>query len=103
MILGPLSQAGLLGVRQLRPPDFCSYPAAIILLFQIVYCPFSRLLCLFGNDCVASYSLLAKPYRTEKLAWAGGRARAEKKGGCMGTLIINCSFVAERFLQKVES
>ncbi len=50
MILGPLSQAGLLGICQLRPPDLCSYPGN----FKIVYCPFSRLLCLFGNDSVAS-------------------------------------------------
>ncbi len=87
-VLGPLSQAGLLGICQLlasftrpsvRPgieasqlPDFCFYPAA---MFQIVYCPFSRLsdrLCLFGNDSVASCSLLSLPYRTEKLGLGVG-------------------------------
>ncbi len=77
MILGPLSQAGLLSTSSSWLLFLsCSHVSN----FKIVYCPFSRLLCLFGKDSVASCSLLASRTELRSLGWGWGSS-AEKKGG----------------------
>ena len=109
-VLGPLSQAGLLGICQLlasftrpsvRPgieasqlPDFCFYPAA---MFQTIdSCVFLGTIvhCSIAASCSLQASRTYQNSLLRSLSWGGAWVQIKRRLG---------SFVAERFLHKVES